>query len=81
MNTTNLKKLEIISNLSFGPTDKLDEINHFIHYILHTSKAKKKKALSVRGIWKNTGFEKIDVEKELQTLRREIRENLDNKEF
>lgn len=79
MDTANLKKLEIISNLSFVPTDKLDEIDNFVQYVLYASQTKKKKQVSVKGIWKNKGFEKIDVEKELKTLRREIQENLDKK--
>ncbi|MCK5056629.1 MAG: hypothetical protein KAT34_08240 [Candidatus Aminicenantes bacterium] len=81
MDTANLKKLEIISNLSFVPTEKLDEINNFVQYVLYASQAKKKKKVSVRGIWKNKGFEKIDVEKELKTLRREIQKNLDKKDY
>jgi hypothetical protein len=81
MDTANLKKLEIISNLSYVPTDKLDEIDNFVQHILYTSQVTKKKKLSVKGIWKNKGFEKIDVEKELKTLRKETQENLDKKNF
>ncbi|MCK4761014.1 MAG: hypothetical protein KAW12_02370 [Candidatus Aminicenantes bacterium] len=81
MNTENLKKIEIVSNLSFVPTDKLDEINDFIQYIMYKNKVKKKKPLSVWGIWKNKGFEEIDVEKELAILRKDVQDNLDRKEF
>ncbi|MCK4762728.1 MAG: hypothetical protein KAW12_11080 [Candidatus Aminicenantes bacterium] len=81
MNIENSKKLEIISNLSFVPTDKLGEINDFIQYIMYKNKVKKKKPLSVWGIWENKGFEEIDVEKELAILCREVRDNLDRKEF
>lgn len=81
MDTANLKKLEIISNLSFVPAHKLDDINNFVQYVLYANQAKKKKKVSVKGIWKNKGFEKIDVEKQLKTFRRGIRENLDKKEF
>jgi hypothetical protein len=49
MNTVQQKKLEIISNLSFVPVNRLDEIQRFIEYILYTTKAKKKKPISVRG--------------------------------
>jgi hypothetical protein len=35
----------------------------------------------VRGIWKNKGFENLDIEKELKTIRSEIQSNLDRKKF
>jgi hypothetical protein len=81
MNTVQLKKLEIISNLSFVPANRLDEIKRFIEYILYTTKAKKKKTISVRGIWENKGFEKIDIEKELKDIRKNIQKHLDRKKF
>lgn len=81
MNTVQLKKLEIISNLSFVPVNRLDEIQRFIEYILYTTKARKKRPISVRGIWENKGFEKIDIEKELKDIRKNIQQNLDRKKF
>ncbi len=81
MNTVQLKKLEIISNLSFVPVNRLDEIQRFIEYILYTTKARKKKPISVRGIWENKGFEKIDIENELKDIRKNIQQNLDRKKF
>jgi hypothetical protein len=81
MNNTQLKKIEILSNLSIVPNDKLDEISSFIKYILYTTRVKQKKPISVRGIWENKGFENIDVEKELKNIRQEIQSNLDHKEI
>jgi hypothetical protein len=81
MNTVQLKKLEIINNLSFVPANRLDEIQRFIEYILYTTKARKKRLISVRGIWENKGFEKIDIEKELKDIRKNIQQNLDRKKF
>ncbi|UCH94466.1 MAG: hypothetical protein JSV88_29930 [Candidatus Aminicenantes bacterium] len=81
MNNTRLKKIEIIDDLSFVPADRLDEIENFIEYILYTSKVKQKKPISVRGIWKNKGFENLDIQKELKTIRSEIQSNLDRKKF
>lgn len=77
MNELQLKKLRIIDNLSLVPLNRLEEIQRFIEYILFTAKAQKKKPISVRGIWENKGFEKIDIEKELKTIRNEIHQNLD----
>ena len=77
MNDMQLKKLEIISNLSLVPMNRLEEIQRFIDYILYTTRAKKKKPISVRGIWKNKGFEKIDIEKELKAIRNDIHRNPD----
>jgi hypothetical protein len=81
MNNTQLKKIEILSNLSIVPNDKLDEISRFIKYILYTTRVKQKKPISVRGIWENKGFENIDVEKELKNIRQEIQSNLDHKKI
>ena len=81
MNNTQLKKIEILSNLSIVPNDKLDDISSFIKYILYTTRVKQKKPISVRGIWENMGFENIDVEKELKNIRQEIQSNLDHKKI
>jgi hypothetical protein len=81
MNKEQLKKMEIIGNLSFVPSDKLNEIGSFIDYILYISKIKPKEPISVRGIWENKGFENIDIEKELKILRKEVQSNLDFKKF
>jgi len=81
MNEMQLKKIKIISNLSMVPMNRLEEVQRFIEYILYTTRAQKKKPISVRGIWENKGFEKIDIEKELKTIRNEIQQNLDRKEF
>jgi hypothetical protein len=81
MNAEQLKRVEIISNLSFVPPEKLDEINNFIQFILNKSKAKRKRPISVRGIWQNLGFENIDIEKELKDMRKEIQTHLENKEL
>ncbi|NIM12359.1 MAG: DUF2281 domain-containing protein [Candidatus Aminicenantes bacterium] len=81
MNSEQFKKLEIISNLSFVPADKLDEISDFIEFILHKSNLKQKEPISVRGIWENKGFENIDIVKELKSIRKEIHAGLDSKKF
>ena len=81
MNTINLKKLEIISNLSVVPIDKLDEISSYIKYVLFKSKTKKSNLVSIKGIWKNKGFENINVENELKNIRKEIQTNLDSIEI
>jgi hypothetical protein len=61
--------------------EELDDIKNFVEYILYTSKAKQKKPISIRGIWKNKGFENLDIEKELKTIRSELQSNLDRKKF
>jgi len=81
MNDMQLNKFKIISNLSLVPMNRLEEIQRFIEYILYTTRAKKKKPISVRGIWENKGFEKIDIEKELKAIRKDIHRDLDSKKF
>ena len=81
MNAVQHKKIEIMGKLAFVPANRLDEIQQFIEYILFTAKTQKKEPISVRGIWENKGFEKLDIEKELKNLRKEIRQNLERKKF
>lgn len=81
MNSMQQKKIEIISKLSFVPVNRLDEVQRLIEFILISTKTQKKKTISVRGIWENKGFEKIDIEKELKDLRKNIRMDLDRKRF
>ena len=81
MNVEQLKRVEIISSLSFVPPEKLDEISNFIQFVLYKSKAKQRKPISVRGIWQNLGFENIDIEQELKNIRKEIRTNLESKKL
>lgn len=81
MNKAHVTRLEIISNLAFVPSNNLEEIKNFVDFILFKNKAKARKPISVRGIWKDKGFEKIDIEKEIKTLRKEIQFNLDRKEI
>lgn len=69
MNVEQLKRVEIISSLSFVPPEKLDEISNFIQFVLYKSKAKQRRPISVRGTWQNLGFENIDIEQELQDIR------------
>ncbi len=81
MNQVQLKKLEIISNLSFVPANKLEEISNFIQRILIMNKTEPKKPISIRDIWKGAGFEKLDIEKELKDIRTEVQKSLDSKEY
>ncbi len=79
MDMVKLKTIEIMNNITLVPAEKLAEIDHFIQLILLNDPALKRRPISVRGIWKNKGFEDLDIEKELKEIRTEAQLRLDQK--
>lgn len=69
MHNTALKITEISKELSMLPAEKLNEVKNFIDLILSKKKPKKKKIVQLEGIWEGKGFEKINIEGELKTIR------------
>lgn len=77
MNTSAAKKLEIVKELSNIPENKLDQVKTYIKSLLPESKATVKKNRSLKGIWKDKGFERItDLEAELEEVRRHMNESI-----
>jgi hypothetical protein len=72
MHNTALKITEISKELSMLPAEKLDEVKDFIDFILSQKKTKKKKIVQLEGIWEGKGFEKLNIGKELKTIRKEL---------
>ena len=65
MSTTGLKVAEIKKDIALLPEDKLDEVKDFISFVLSKNKEKKKNIVQMKGIWKGKGFEKLNIDKEL----------------
>ena len=66
MQSTAIKKMELIQQISQLPEQKLGEVETFLGRILSQSKVESPKPISLKGIWKNKGFEKIsDLESEI----------------
>ncbi len=74
-NTSALKKIEIISELLYMPENDIDKI---INYISSNSfNTFKKKRRSLKGCWKDKGFEYIDnLDTELKEARKDIEGNI-----
>lgn len=70
MHNTALKITEISKELSMLPAEKLDEVKDFIDFILSQKKTKRNKIVQLEGIWKGKGFERLNIGKELKTIRK-----------
>ncbi len=70
MNTTAIKTSAIIKELSRIPDAGLDKIKMLLDSILVDAKTPPPNSQSLKGIWKDAGFEKIyDLEGELSKAR------------
>lgn len=72
MQTSVVKLIAINKELALLPENKLDEVKDFIGFILAKEQGKKKKAIQLKGIWRDKGFEKLNLGKELLTARAEM---------
>jgi hypothetical protein len=82
MNTTAIKKVEIVNALSRVPGNSLDKIKAYIDtFVTESDKAKQRKC-SLKGIWKDKGFEKItDLDAELKEVRQHLGTSILERKF
>ena len=77
MNTIALKKVTIIQELARIPEPSLDTLIRYLDALLAENHAPPQQNRSLKGIWKDAGFEKIfDLEEELRTVRYELQETI-----
>ena len=76
MQTASLKLVEIQTNLPLLSEQKLDEVKDFVGFILSKSHVPKRKVVKLKGIWQNKGFEKIDLESEVKSIRKETSDSI-----
>jgi len=77
MNTFAIKKMEIINSLSLVPGTSLDRIKEYIDTLIAHSDVPRPGRRSLKGIWKNKGFEKIaDLDAELKEIRRQLENSI-----
>lgn len=82
MQTAAIKKMELINKIAKLPEQKISEVDSFIQKLLAQLDFKKPEPISLKGIWKNKGFEKIaDLEGELKNIRRELNDSILTKAF
>lgn len=77
MNSYSIHKTEILNKLSLIPQDMLTEIDKYLDF-LNYKKNIKFQNKSLKGLWKNCGFEKLNIEKEISKLRAEAAKDLNN---
>ena len=73
MNTTAFKQLEITQQLSLLSEQQLEQINQYVKTLFIPACENNK---SLKGIWKNKGFEQFDEVTELKQVRQELNQTI-----
>jgi len=82
MNPSAMKKAEIARVLSVVPLHSLDKIKEYIETFIAESETAKLRNRSLKGIWKNKGFENIaDPDTELKAVRKEMEDSILRRKF
>jgi hypothetical protein len=63
---------QIQHNLSLLPMEKLQEARDFIEFLCKKAAVPKPGVVKLEGIWKGKGFEKLNLETELKTVRENV---------
>ena len=82
MQSNAIKKMELLNSITKLPDQKFNEVEKFVKGILAQLEVEHPKPISLKGIWKNKGFENIsDLETELKRIRVELGNAILQKEF
>lgn len=77
MHSAAIKKMELINKIAKLPDQKIYEVDNYIQKILLQLRFEKSKPISLKGIWKNKGFEKIaNLEVEIKKIRNELNDSI-----
>ena len=77
MSVLAIKKMELMEKVSSIPEHKLGELETFLQKILSQSDIRVPQPRSLKGIWKNKGFENIsNLEFEIKKLRKRLDDTL-----
>ncbi len=77
MSDSTIRKMELMGKVSSIPEHKLGGPEDFLQNILSQSKIQASQPCSLRGIWKNKGFENISNRKsEIRKLRKRLDDTL-----
>jgi len=63
---------QIQHHLSLLPMEKLQEARDYIEFLFNKTVIHKPGIVKLEGIWKDKGFEKLDLEKELKSARESV---------
>jgi len=82
MQSVAVRKMELSNNITRLPDQKLDEIERFVKGMLAQMPVEQPQPISLKGIWKNKGFEKIaKLELEIKRIRSELSRAIMEKEL
>ncbi len=81
MNKAALKKFKISNNLSMLPDNKLDDLNDYVEFLLHSYNVPAKKPLNLWGTWSHLDLNIDDLENDIRILRKEIELNILQKQY
>ena len=82
MNSVANKKITILRELSRVPEKHLDALTSYLETFLEDIQVPPLQNQSLKGIWKNSGFDTIDnLEEELQTVGQELQSAILKRKF
>ncbi len=82
MQSIAIKKTALRNCILRLPDQEIDAVEKFITKLLAQRLVKKPRPISLEGIWKNKGFEKLkDLESEIGQIRAEIGNSILRREF
>jgi hypothetical protein len=69
--------MELMNKIAKLPEEKIYEVDDYIQKMLLQFKFAEPKPISLKGIWKNKGFEKIPgLDAELKQIRNELNDSI-----
>ena len=75
------KRMTIQKEIRLIPENRLDEVKTYIETIINVD-SKKMKPVSLKGIWKGKGFEKINnIESDIASLRKTLNSTILDKKL
>ncbi len=82
MNVPAITKLDIMNSLNYVPNSSLKSIKAYIENIMSESHLSAPVKRSLKGIWKDKGFENIsDPDEELKAARQELQHSILERKF
>lgn len=75
MNSLTLKKVEITKELAWLSETEIDQVKHYVEFLLFQKSYSNQPTKKLEGIWKNKGFENIDnLEEEIHVQIRRFKQ-------
>lgn len=76
------RKMELLNTITKLPEQEFHEVDKFVKRLLEKLQIEQPKPISLKGIWKDKGFERIpSLEKELKLVRAEMADAVLRKEI